>query len=774
MTNRVFNHTAPGNYRFLNPTFWNPTGVPGPADDTVLPAAADLANPYVAIVASTATVDSVSTGVGASLRIGEVQFRNVHFTMSNGTGGDQNAGEIDIKGLRSSLIFGGILNNTGTIVNNSGRIGDNSLISNDGTLTGSGQVKNFYIPGVMAHTTLENFDNIIEESNITNLSLSNEKAGVLFSDSFSFDSVINRGVIELARIADSTVDSSDGRVLIYMGFSLDVFGSTLIGGTLRGIGGGSIAAQMGGGNRPTLLDGTNSSVVNEGLVTVPNTIILDIQGTIANAGTIALGSTGGSTRLVVTAKSASLTGAGGLVAMSGNPNNRIAGTLSGGVGTWSVSTLTNAGTITGAGNIGLNLALVNSGLIEATGPGAGKGANAGVLVLATGYAGARGSNTIVNSGVLEGGTLNGSAPSGGLLLQGVTVSQTPDAGTIEAVGGGSHVDLKSAVILGGVLTTAGGGVIQALDGGSLLSGTARRVINQGDVRVADGAALGVQGVIDNVGTISLAAVKSTASLIVGIGATLTGAGQVSLADNAGAAIVGSTATGAKGATPSLTNVNDTIFGAGQIGDARMSLINQAAGVIDASGTHVLVLDTGANTIVNAGLIEVTGTGGLIIRSAVSGPGSARIAAGALQALGAFGQDVAFTGQTGVLELARSQAYGGTVSGLSPGGGTSLDLDDIGFVGPGEASYSGTTSGGVLTVTDGTHTAHITLAGDYTTAAFVAASDGHGGTTITDPAAGQTARLAAAIAALGPTAGAHRETWAPAAHAGLRHTLLARR
>ena len=50
----------------------------------------------------------------------------------------------------------------------------------------------------------------------------------------------------------------------------------------------------------------------------------------------------------------------------------------------------------------------------------------------------------------------------------------------------------------------------------------------------------------------------------------------------------------------------------------------------------------------------------------------------------------------------------------------------------EASFSGDASGGVLTVTDGTHTAHIHLAGDYTASTFVAASDGHGGTIVTDP------------------------------------------
>ena len=97
----------------------------------------------------------------------------------------------------------------------------------------------------------------------------------------------------------------------------------------------------------------------------------------------------------------------------------------------------------------------------------------------------------------------------------------------------------------------------------------------------------------------------------------------------------------------------------------------------------------------------------------------------------FSQDVAFTGASGVLKLARSQGYAGAVSGFSKTGGTSFDLLDVGFTGAGEASFSGNHTSGVLTVTDGTHTAHITLTGDYTGVTFVASNDGHGGVSIID-------------------------------------------
>jgi hypothetical protein len=96
-----------------------------------------------------------------------------------------------------------------------------------------------------------------------------------------------------------------------------------------------------------------------------------------------------------------------------------------------------------------------------------------------------------------------------------------------------------------------------------------------------------------------------------------------------------------------------------------------------------------------------------------------------------------------------------IAGFSKTGGTRLDLADIAFVSSTEATFSGTRSGGVLTVTDGAHTAHIALAGDYRDSTFVASSDGKGGTIVVDPSAGTAApahRFIAAAASLGGTAG----------------------
>ena len=76
------------------------------------------------------------------------------------------------------------------------------------------------------------------------------------------------------------------------------------------------------------------------------------------------------------------------------------------------------------------------------------------------------------------------------------------------------------------------------------------------------------------------------------------------------------------------------------------------------------------------------------------------------------------------------------------GHDTIDFTDIDPTKAQAASYSGDTSGGTLSVTDGTHTVNIALLGNYLASTFVASSDGHGGTNIIEHAPiGQTSPLA---------------------------------
>jgi hypothetical protein len=239
-----------------------------------------------------------------------------------------------------------------------------------------------------------------------------------------------------------------------------------------------------------------------------------------------------------------------------------------------------------------------------------------------------------------------------------------------------------------------------------------------------------------------------------------------MSDNSQNYIVGATATS------TLTNVDNTIIGSGQLGNGSLVLINDKAGVIDGNGAAALTINTSA-MITNAGLIEAetggttdilgsvdnTGTieangGDLVVNASLTGAGAAVITAGTLEFTQKnVSQKVAFTTGDGTLQLDNSQTYTGVVTGFTTTTGTVLDLRDIAFNGSTTAVFtankSSPTSGGVLVVSNGTETAKITLSGNYTGSTFAVANDGSNGTAVTDPpktAAAQPVQVFSAHAA----------------------------
>jgi hypothetical protein len=77
-----------------------------------------------------------------------------------------------------------------------------------------------------------------------------------------------------------------------------------------------------------------------------------------------------------------------------------------------------------------------------------------------------------------------------------------------------------------------------------------------------------------------------------------------------------------------------------------------------------------------------------------------------------------------------------------GANSSIDLTGISFGGNTTLGYSANSdnTGGTLTVSDGSHAASVALLGQYMASSFVMASDGHGGTLITDPQSNQAPLL----------------------------------
>ncbi|MCK1575097.1 VCBS domain-containing protein [Bradyrhizobium sp. 174] len=267
--------------------------------------------------------------------------------------------------------------------------------------------------------------------------------------------------------------------------------------------------------------------------------------------------------------------------------------------------------------------------------------------------------------------------------------------------------------------------------------------NAGHMVISDGAILPLSGIIDNTGTIELKSTGSGTELeLIEHGITLQGHGQVILSDDSENVITGTVSD------VTLTNVDNTISGAGHLGDGVMVLVNE--GTIIATGTNALDIDTGANAVTNPGTLEATGTGGLEVHSDlintgvlwanggnvtidgnVSGNGTAQISGSATLEFGAASSaNVALDAQaTGTIVLHDSFDFSGVVSGFN--GDDHLDLLDVAFGAGTTASYVANQAGagGTLSVTDGVHTANITLLGQYDPAGFQTEADKNTGTLI---------------------------------------------
>jgi hypothetical protein len=259
--------------------------------------------------------------------------------------------------------------------------------------------------------------------------------------------------------------------------------------------------------------------------------------------------------------------------------------------------------------------------------------------------------------------------------------------------------------------------------------------------------LPLSGIINNTGTIELqASGDDTLLQLIQTGVKLTGGGQVILSDDDHNIIAGT--------VPNVTldNLDNTISGAGQLGQGSMTLSNE--GTINATGVHALVIDTGSNVITNAGTLEATGTGGLVLESAVANSGLIWANGGAVTAMGEvsgdgdaqisgagtieFGAgstaDISFDATAaGHLILDDAFHFSGTVSGLD--GNDDIDLKGISFGAGTTLSFTEnqTGTGGTLTVSDGAHTANILLLGQYDPTGFTEKADTTNGTLISyDP------------------------------------------
>ena len=148
--------------------------------------------------------------------------------------------------------------------------------------------------------------------------------------------------------------------------------------------------------------------------------------------------------------------------------------------------------------------------------------------------------------------------------------------------------------------------------GQILNVSGPQLTNAGAITIGDGGAINAVGTILNQGTITIAATSTSVSsstnlnITNGHSATLTGGGTVMLSSSGGG-----TATMA-GFTSTLTNMDNTIEGSGNVGNGQLTLFN--SGTIKANASGTLTLSTSSDT--NTGSLLATSGGTLSIQSSI--------------------------------------------------------------------------------------------------------------------------------------------------------------
>ena len=267
--------------------------------------------------------------------------------------------------------------------------------------------------------------------------------------------------------------------------------------------------------------------------------------------------------------------------------------------------------------------------------------------------------------------------------------------------------------------------------------------NAGTMTIGDGAVMPLSGTINNTGTIALSSTGDETNLqLIEHGVTFEGGGQIVLSDSDANVISGTSSN------VTLDNEDNTISGAGRLGNGELTLTN--AGTIDATGTHALTIDTGSNSVLNSGVLEASGSGGMTVASsivnsgvlwangasltvqgAVSGNGTATIdGSGTLDFEASSSANVVFgSGATGTLRLGDSFHFNGTITGFAAS--DTIDLANIGSAGA-SISYleNAAGTGGTLAISSGAQTVLLSLIGHYATDDFSIVPDHATGTVVT--------------------------------------------
>jgi hypothetical protein len=517
------------------------------------------------------------------------------------------------------------------------------------------------------------------------------------------NAVINKGLLEATTGVLSLHGSmvNTGGTIAAVGGSTDLLNAIVTGGTFATSAGGVIYGQG-----ATTLDSATAAITlaTGAIVSVDGAGTLTLAGTIANHGTLAVvGDTYDDiTALAHISGTVSLTG-GGALSLSSNFGNYtpsyevVSATAAGAV----LDNIDN--TVIGYGQLGagtLTLRNEASATVEAAG---------GTLVVNTGSA------VVTNHGrfVAIGGTL---------ALQSV-VDNTAGGSVVALDAGGTPgvVLLDGGTLRGGTVTTDKTDPASQLtlsSNGGTLDGTAGSVtLAVGAQAVAgEGTTLTLKGTLANLGTLDVAGDSynnAVATIRVAGTATLSGGGTVVLYSlNAGPSIVDQVITGTTEADK-LDNISNTILGYGQLGAGALTLVNEAAGTIEAAAGGTLVVQTGTISASNCGLMQGFG-GTLVIQGVVDSTAGGIVAA--------LDNGTAI----GIVQLDGGTMRGGTLRTDTSDTASMLQLTDNGGTLDGSAGSVTLAAGAMLEVVPGST---LTLLGSIANHGTIAIDgDGYGNNT----------------------------------------------
>lgn len=537
---------------------WDPAVIPGISDDVLI----GLAGPFTV---------TMTTNESA----GSLDISNPDATLAINAG-------------RSLTLGGAIVNDGLILVNTTGSSAGTSLsFSTPGSLSGTGTLRlstTSTFARIQGEFTQGIDHSIVGRGQIDSVMVNN---GLVSADVAGLAMLLtvgektNNALMEAIngatlRLSSVTIPQGVAGVLSASGAGsvLDFTGATVVGGTVRGIGGGL--------TRVTGL--TNfEDVLLEGVAAIDAGDTLNVRVELVNDAALTVNATGSSAGTTLSFESgAGLTGSGGVILNGVSTFARIATAVAD-------TPLTHGASHTIEGRGTIQAALVNNGTVEANVSGA-------EMLLGT-------SDKVNNAAMhaVDGATLR---------ISSVFVDQSAGGETI-ADGAGSRVAMDSSVIVGGTLRTANGGLALMDSGANGLYG----VEFEGEMSVDAGAGVSmVDGLVNN-GTIVVNTTGSSAATTLTVTGpqSLSGSGVVRLnATGSFARIVGSTLT---------QELGHTIEGRGQITAA---LVNNGLVRATVAGQEIAVTST---TVTNNSTMRAQDGATLSLNSAVSQSAAGLITAG---------------------------------------------------------------------------------------------------------------------------------------------------